>query len=320
MKILLSGAHGLIGSRVEAALWDRGDTVTRIVSRGNDGVSWSDIHREKFDLLEGFDAVINLGAKNIGEKRWSLRQRQQIWDSRVVNTQVLAESITKLARPPKAFLCASAIGYYGNTGDEEVTESHPKGSGFLADLCEQWEAMTAVAREREIRVVNLRSGIVQASGQGALNRQAMLYRFGLGGRIATGQQWVSWIHIADEVRAILHVLDTPELEGPVNLCAPQSIRNREQNKVLSLVLRRPAFIPVQTWMLYVALGRAFSKEMLLSSCRVVPEKLQQAGFVFRHPTYLETIVDLLAPNQRAHLPDLQKEFATFQVRAQRYEQ
>lgn len=286
MDIVVSGSHGLIGSALLPALARAGHRARRLVrSRpGPDDVSW-DPMAGTIDAgrLEGVDGVVHLAGVGIGDKRWTTAQKARILDSRVKGTTLLATTLARLPHPPRVLVSASAVGYYGDRGDEVLTEESPAGEGFLARLVQAWEEAAAPAAEAGVRVVNTRNGIVQSPAGGALKKQLPLFRLGLGGPLGSGRQWVSWITIDDEVAAILHALATDSLHGPVNLTAPQPVSSRDLARAVGRALHRPAVLPVPRAALALVLGREMTTEMLVASQRVVPSRLEASGFRFRHP-------------------------------------
>jgi uncharacterized protein (TIGR01777 family) len=247
--------------------------------------------------MEGIDAIIHLGGVGIGERRWTERVRQRLWDSRVQSTEVLATAAASSTFRPKTFICASAIGYYGSRGDEVLTESSPQGQGFLADLCGMWEEATSPAREAGIRVVNLRSGVVLDPNGGALAKQIPLFRSFAGGPMSRGQSWMSWVSLYDEIEAIIWALQHEHLEGPVNLTSPNPVTNLDYTIALAKALSRPNFIPTPRWLLELALGKGVANEVLLASQRAIPEKLQRSGFVFRYPDIESMLREMLAKSE-----------------------
>jgi uncharacterized protein (TIGR01777 family) len=290
MKILISGASGLIGSTLVKSLSGAGHEVTRLVRRGHPGpaeIRW-DPPAGHLDpaSLEGFDAVVHLAGESIAAARWSRQRKARIRQSRVQGTRLLSSTLAGLGRPPGVLASASAIGYYGNRGDQQLDEESPLGSGFLAEVGRDWEAATGPAAEAGIRVVHLRTGMVLASRGGALARMLPLFRLGLGGRLGGGRQYVSWVTLDDVVGAVSHVLLTETLRGPVNLVAPQPVSNRQFTATLGRVLRRPTLLPAPRFALRIILGQV-ADELLLASTRVVPKRLLDTGYQFRHPE-LET--------------------------------
>ena len=285
MDVAITGSHGLIGTALTTALSQRGDTVRRIV-RSNPGpkdLRW-DIDAQTLDPagLEGVDAVVHLAGEGIGEKRWSDEQKRRVLESRTRGTTLLARTLAGLGRRPAVLVSASAVGYYGDRGDEVLTEDSPSGDGFTAEVCRQWEASTQAAADAGIRVAIVRTGIVLSKEGGAFPRLLPLFRLGLGGRMGSGRQWWSWIGVEDEVGAILHVIDG-DLSGPVNLTAPNPVRNAELTRTLGRVLHRPAVVPVPPFGPALLLGRELAHELLFSSQRVLPTRLEASGYRFRHP-------------------------------------
>ncbi|MHC4176803.1 MAG: TIGR01777 family oxidoreductase [Planctomycetota bacterium] len=285
MKILISGASGLIGSALVKSFSEAGHEVTRLVRHQPHAAElrWDPTggHLDRAEL-EGFDAVVHLAGENIARGRWTRRQKARIRDSRAVGTRLLSQTLAELADPPRVFASASAVGYYGNRGDEQLDEESPAGVGFLAEVCRDWEAATGPAAGASIRVVQLRLGMVLASHGGALAKMLPLFRLGLGGRLGNGRQYVSWITLDDVVGAVGHVLATGALRGPVNLVAPQPVTNRQLTAALGRVLKRPTFLPAPAVALRIMLGE-MAEGLLLASARVVPKRLQDAGYQFRDP-------------------------------------
>jgi len=242
--------------------------------------------------LEGLTAAIHLSGANVAEHRWTADFKKQMVSSRFDSTHALATMLAGLRQPPKALLVASAIGIYGNREDEILDEKSNPGTGFLADLCKQWEAAAQPAVDAGIRVVHLRFGVVLARQGGALAKMLPIFRLGLGGPIASGRQWISWISLPDVVSAILFALDHTDLSGAVNLTAPAPVTNRDYTKALARAVHRPAILPAPAFALRLALGE-MADEALLSSARAVPAKLQAASFQFAHPTIDSALAALL---------------------------
>jgi uncharacterized protein len=243
------------------------------------------------ELVSGFDAIIHLSGESIAG-RWTAAKKARIRDSRVVSTKNLSDALAKSERPPKTFLCASAIGYYGNRGDEILTEESPSGTGFLSEVCGEWEAATHPAANAAIRTVNLRTGLVLSPDGGALTQMLLPFRLGLGGRIGSGCQWWSWIHIEDFVAAVHHILHDNSLRGPVNMTSPNPVTNVEFTRTLAAVLRRPAILPVPAFAARLAFGE-LADEGLLASARVEPRGLITGGFEFKFPQLGSALQDLL---------------------------
>jgi uncharacterized protein (TIGR01777 family) len=283
MRTLVSGASGLVGRALVGRLEARGDSVVPLVRRdGESGVRW-DPKTGRFDdvAAEGFDAVVHLAGENVAAGRWTDRRRTEIRDSRVGGTRLLAEHLGGLRRPPRVLVCASAVGFYGDGGGVACTEASPRGRGFLAEVCEHWEAACRPASARGIRVVTLRIGLVLATEGGALPRMLPAFRMGLGARLGDGKQWMSWIALADLLAVIERATTDEALGGPVNAVAPEPVTNAEFTTTLARVLGRPAFLAVPALVLRAALG-GMADELLLCGARVIPARLQDAGFPFEH--------------------------------------
>lgn len=287
-RFLISGTHGLLGSAIAATLGTGGHDVVRLLRVRNPvaGAPYSartwDARTGSADDLSGMDCVVHLAGANIAAGRWTAARRRAIRDSRVQGTRRLAEILAAADDPPPVLICASAIGFYGDRGDETVDESSSHGSGFLSDVCQAWEKAAEPARQAGIRVVHLRFGIVLTPAGGALATMLPPFRFGVGGRLGDGRQFMSWISLDDAVGAVLHAERTSALEGPVNVVAPTPVRNAELTRALARVLRRPAAIPVPATLIRRVLGD-MGQELLLAGARVVPGRLQETGFAYRDP-------------------------------------
>ncbi|MFB3126914.1 MAG: TIGR01777 family oxidoreductase [Candidatus Acidiferrales bacterium] len=297
MKILVSGSTGLIGSALVPFLTTGGHSVVRLIRAqprpGQAAVHW-DTAAGKIDsnALEGLDAVVHLAGENIAARRWTPAQKARIRDSRVQGTRLLAQSLARLQQPPTVMVCASAIGFYGDRGEELLTEASAPGSGFLTDTCRAWEAAAQPASEKDIRVVNLRLGVVLSPGGGALAKMLLPFRLGVGGKIGSGRQYMSWIGIDDVVGVIHYALTTDELRGPVNAVAPNPVTNREFTKTLGRVLSRPTIFPMPAFAARLAFGE-MADELLLASTRVKPARLQNSGYYFHHPRLEDALRHLL---------------------------
>ena len=298
MRVAVSGSTGLVGSQVVASLSTAGHEVVRIVRRppalGERAVQW-DPEKGKVDAagLEGLDSAVHLAGENVGSGRWTAARKAAIRDSRVKGTRLLCEVLSGLARPPKTLVCASAIGYYGDRGEERLTEDTPPGTGFLAEVCREWEEASAPAARKGIRVVALRIGMVLSPKGGALARMLPLFRAGLGGVIGGGRQYVSWVALDDLPHIILHALQRDDLSGPVNAVAPRPVTNREFTEALGKALSRPTPLPVPAFALRLAVGREMADALLLASTRVVPKRLIDTGYAFRSPELVTTLRRLL---------------------------
>ena len=295
MKIVISGASGLIGTQLVTSLKSSGHEVVQLVRRSAAAgqIMW-DPKSGKLDpaSLEGCDAVIHLSGAGIGDKRWSDAYRKEILDSRTATTLLLANTIASLQRKPSVFLSGSAIGIYGARGDEQLTETSAHGTGFLADVCKQWEAAAKPAIDAGVRTVFLRTGIVLSPKGGALKKLLPLFRLGVGGKFGNGKQWQSWISMDDEVASIIHLL-TANVSGAVNLTAPQPVTNAEFTKVLARVVKRPAIVPVPTFAPKILLGGELADALLFTGQRVIPQALTASGYVFKHSTLESALRSLL---------------------------
>lgn len=300
MNIVVTGASGLIGTALVPALREDGHTVTRLVRRkpkAADERQWDPATHEIDEAaLANTDAVVNLNGVGIGDRRWTKSYKQQALNSRVDSTTTLVSAIGRHASTVKVLVQGSAIGWYGDRGDDVLTESEPCGAGFLADLVRQWEAAAAPAEAAGVRVVRIRTGIVLSPAGGALGRMLPIFRLGFGGRLGSGKQWMSWIAIDDEVAAIRFVLANDSVSGPVNLTAPNPVTNRELTKSLGRALMRPAFAAVPPFALRAAFG-GFADEGLLAGQRVLPHALEAAGFGFAYPDLDEALAEMLATSR-----------------------
>ena len=284
MRILVTGGSGLIGRRLVPALAADGHTVLRLVrARPHEGCEflWSpETGIMDPAALAGCDALIHLAGASIAA-RWDHERRIQIRESRVASTRLLAARLARALPRPGTWLCASAVGIYGDRGEEVLSEASAPGAGFLADVVRAWESETVPASQAGVRVVHLRLGIVLARAGGALPPLVWPFRLGVGGHLGNGRQWLSWITLDDTIDAIRHALAHPDLTGPVNVVAPAPVTHRELGRALGRVLGRPAWMPVPAWALRLAMGQ-MGEELLLFSQRVVPGRLRASGFSFSH--------------------------------------
>lgn len=297
MQIAVTGSTGLIGRALVTALSDEGHHVLPVVrpkSANTVGrpIRWDpDAGRIESGAFDGLDAVVHLAGEGIGDKRWTDAQKRRILDSRVRGTSLLCDALAEAKTPPAVLLSGSAVGYYGDTGEHATEEGADAGSDFPARVCLAWEAATDKATDAGIKVAHLRTGIVLSTKGGALARQLTPFRLGLGGRVGSGRQYMSWIHIHDEVRAIIHLL-TAGITGPVNLTAPNPVTNARFTKTLGSVLNRPTTVmPLVGPRLL--LGGELVDSLLLTSQRVLPGVLSRSGFEFTHPELLGALKDLL---------------------------
>jgi uncharacterized protein len=285
MKVLISGASGLVGTAVTDALRKEGHTVAQFVRPGGNArpgdVCW-DPASGTVDVaaMEGADAVICLSGASVGEGRWSAARKKVLRDSRVDTTRVLADSVGRLKQKPHVFIAASAIGYYGSRGDEILTESSTAGNDFIALLAREWESESLRAELAGIRTVILRFGVILSPKGGALARMVLPFKLGAGGRLGSGKQWMSWVALDDVVQIIRGAIADERMRGPVNVAAPGPVQNEEFTRMLAKVLHRPAIFPAPAFALRIALGE-MADSLLLASQRVIPEKLRAAGYQFR---------------------------------------
>ena len=282
-RILVTGVSGPIGAALLPSLNARGVQVTRLVrgpASGARQISWDPSKPLPPDRVSGFDAVVHLAGESI-VGRWTEAKKGRIRDSRISPTQHLVESLTKAKDHPRVLITASAIGYYGDRGDEILREDGPPGKGFLAEVCREWEAASQPAAQAGIRTVQMRTGLVLSPVGGALQKMMLPFRMGLGGNMGSGRQWWSWINVQDWVGALHHILKSDLLQGAVNLVAPRPVTNAEFTKTLAAVLSRPAIFPMPAFAARLAFGQ-MADELLLASQRVEPAKLISSGYTFRH--------------------------------------
>ena len=303
MRALISGASGLIGSALERRLRASSWSTVRLVRAPAAGDAASIVWDPAVGFnrptdAEGFDLIVHLAGENIAGGRWTAARKQRILESRVQGTRRLCETLARLEHRPRALLCASAIGIYGDRGDELLDEQSAPGRGFLAEVCQQWEAATAPARDAGVRVVNLRFGVVLSKDGGALAKMLLPFRLGLGGRIGNGRQYMSWIALDDVVRAIEWTAAHDALSGPVNIVAPNPVINREFTRELGRALGRPTIFPLPAFAARAALGE-MARELLLASQRVAPARLAAAGFSFSFPQLGPALRHVLGKEQTA---------------------
>ena len=286
MKIIISGASGLIGKPLIASLRNHSHEVVQLVRRAPQAnqKQWNpNAGQLDIAVLEGADAVIHLSGAGIGDRRWTAKYKQELLDSRTKSTTLLATTIAKCSKKPRVFLSASGVGIYGSRDDEQLTEQSSHGASFLAEICKQWEAAAKPAVDAGVRSVFLRTGIVLTPLGGALKKQLPLFKFGLGGKFGNGKQWQSWISLDDEISAIEYLL-TANISGAVNLTAPNPVTNAEFTKALARTLRRPALLPIPKFGPKLLLGSELAENLLFTGQRVMPAELQKSGFAFQHST------------------------------------
>ncbi|MBI5267582.1 MAG: TIGR01777 family protein [candidate division Zixibacteria bacterium] len=286
MRILVSGSSGFIGSALVPYLTGHGHAVSRLVrkkERDND-IVW-DPDRDLLDSrsLDGFDAVIHLGGVNIAARRWTTSFKRAIWDSRIRSTELLVNRVLAVPRRPQVFICMSAVGYYGDRGNEVLTESSSPGNDFMAQLCVAWEKATQPLAARGVRVVNLRTGLVLSAKGGALKKMLLPFKLGLGGRLGSGNQYWSWIALDDFVAGVQFILGNSSVAGPVNMVAPNPVTNREFARILGEALHRPAVFPLPAPVIRIVFGE-MGDSLFLTGQRVTPKTLERSGFQHLYPT------------------------------------
>ena len=301
MKIAITGSSGLLGTALRGRLTADGHDVVPIVRRAaSEGeVSWDPAAGTiDADGLEGVDGVVNLAGAGIGDERWNDERKRVLVESRTKSTDLLARTLADLDRPPAVLLSGSAIGYYGDREDEVLTETSAPGDEFLSELCVAWEAATAPAEAAGIRTAHLRTGIVLSEDGGALAKMLLPFKLGIGGRLGSGTQWMSWISIDDHVRAMCHLLET-DVRGPGDRTAPAPVRNAEFTKALGRELGRPTIFPIPKIGPRLLLGKELAQALLYESQRVLPSVLEDSGFRFRHPTIEDALAAVLGSTEVA---------------------
>ena len=292
-RIAIGGASGLIGSHLGAFLASKGYTIVRLVrgraAVGPNEIAWDPAAgRLESTALEGIDAVVNLAGENVGAGRWSEERKRAIRESRVRSSGLLANALAGLARKPAVFVNASAIGYYGDRGEEVLTESSPPGTGFLAEVGREWEVAAAPARLAGVRTVIPRLGVVLSTSGGALAKMLPIFRKGLGGVIGAGHQYMSWIDLDDLLGVLAAAIERPDMEGVFNVVTSHPVTNREFVKTLASVLGRPAVVPMPATAVKIGFGE-MGRELLLAGQRVFPERLEQLGFAFKYPRLADSL-------------------------------
>jgi len=293
MKIMVTGASGLIGGKLTKSLQKENHEVVRVSRKRDDNNLFWDPSNKEIDpaALENIDCVIHLAGENIAG-RWTSVKKQKIRDSRKLGTSFLTQALAKTASPPKVLICASAIGYYGDRGEEEIDEKSKFGKGFLADVVREWEAATTPASVKGIRVVNMRFGVVLSAEGGALAKMLPPFRMGLGGIVGDGKQFWSWVALDDVVGALLHVLNNGDIEGPVNVVSPNPATNATFTKALGKTLSKPTLLPMPKLAVKIALGE-MGEALLLASARVRPRKLLNSGYEFKYPELMPALKNIL---------------------------
>ena len=301
MKALVTGATGFVGPRL-LRLLDKPIVLSRNPQRAQASIGSLAERIIRWDPLQGppapeafagVDTVFHLAGESVAEGRWTVAQKQKIKDSRVIGTRHLVQGIGQAQQPPKVLVSASAVGYYGNRGEEELTEAAPPARDFLAEVCIDWEREALLAEQFGVRVVTARTGIVLGAGGGALGKMLLPFQLGAGGPLGNGRQWMPWIHVADLARLYVHGAEMAGISGAMNSVAPHPVRNSEFTRALGRQLHRPAFIPAPYFGLRLAFGEF--AQVLFASQRVVPQVALDTGFVFQYPTLVEALQNILAP-------------------------
>ncbi len=296
MRIAVTGASGFIGSNLAARLGTSGHEVVRLSRRtppGPGAAAWNPATgRIDTNALGTLDAMVHLAGAGIADRRWSEARKRAIRDSRAGATAALCRSLAALPEPPRTLVCASAVGFYGDRGDEVLTEASAGGTDFLAGVCAEWEAAADPAREAGLRVVHARFGLVLSASGGALARMLTPFRLGAGGRLGSGRQYMSWVDLDDAIEALLHAIETPAVSGPMNVTGPLPVTNAEFTATLARVLRRPAVVPVPAFALRLLFGE-LAGPLLIGGQRVLPRVLELSGYRFRHPTLEQALFHAL---------------------------
>jgi uncharacterized protein (TIGR01777 family) len=299
MKVIVSGASGMVGTALASSLCAQGHAVVPLVRRRTTQPSFQEIRWDPLSAqvdvhaMEGADAVVHLSGANVSQGRWTPARKEILRSSRLDSTRVLVDSLARLRQKPRVFISASAVGYYGNRGDQILTESAGPGNDFLSLLARDWEAEAMRAAQSGIRTVILRFGVILSSKGGALSEMVRPFKFGAGGRLGSGRQWISWIALKDAIDIIQSSITSPEWIGPINVVAPEPVRNSEFAEVLGRTLHRPAILPAPAFLLRVALGE-MADALLLSSQRAIPESLLQHSYSFRFAN-IETALQTMLP-------------------------
>lgn len=297
MNIAITGSSGLIGSNLIPFLKTKGHSVVKILRSypqdDKTDINWLPETGDWSTAYgNGLDGIVHLAGENIAAGRWTKEKKNRILKSRVYGTKALCETVSNLAKPPKALVCASAVGFYGDRRDEILNEESSNGSGFLSEVCQEWENAAKIAKQAGIRVVNLRFGMVLSANGGALAKMLFPFKVGMGGRLGSGNQYMSWIAIDDVVEAIHHALTTDTLHGPVNVTSPNPVTNNTFTKTMGTVLGRPTLFPMPAFAACLVFGQ-MAEELLLSSVRVEPRKLIDSGYQFKYPELKNALCHLL---------------------------
>ncbi len=281
MKIYLSGSHGLVGTALKKTLIEKGHVVVGLGRDFSEPIQF-----------EGVDAVIHLAGENIAEGRWNAAKKERIKMSRLTGTRLLSEQLAASEHKPSIFISASATGFYGDTGSEVITENSPSSQGFLPEVCVEWEKSTEAAEQAGIRTVHIRTGIVLSKQGGALKKMLPPFLLGGGGILGSGKQYMSWISLDDMVGSIQYILEENSLTGPVNLTAPNPVDNKEFTEVLGKVIKRPTILPLPSFVAKILFGE-MADAILLSGTQVIPEKLKNAGYTFKHAELKDALTDVM---------------------------
>lgn len=296
MRVVITGGSGLVGSALVEHLFAQGHTIYCLQrNKSNDGLIWDIANIDKlYQNDNSVDAVVHLAGENISNSRWSRRKKTRILRSRVQGTHEIASYFSNVQNPPKVMIFASAIGYYGDTGTSTANETNPLGKSFLAEVCQKWEEAASPATEVGIRTVFSRFGMILSPKGGALQKMLPPFKIGLGGCIGNGQQYISWISIRDVVSAINYILENTDLSGPVNIVAPAPVSNKEFTRTLGRAVQKHTLFPLPALLVRTIFGQ-MGNDLLLSSSRVSPSKLQSSGFTFRYPTLKEALSHCVDP-------------------------